>query len=86
LLSPIGVRHCARVADETSAESNLEERVMELELRSEFQKREAKELDEVLREYAERVERLERELRELRAQLSALTPSVTLGNATVLES
>lgn len=72
--------------DETSAKEDLEERVMELELRSEFQKVETKELDEVLREYAERVERLERELRELRAQLTAMAPASTLGEAAQLKS
>jgi uncharacterized coiled-coil protein SlyX len=72
--------------DEPSAGEKLEERVMELELRSEFQKRETKELDDVLREYAERVERLERELRELRAQLTALAPTTTLGEAATLKS
>lgn len=72
--------------DETSDGANLEERVMELELSSEFQKREAKELDDVLREYAERVERLERELSDLRAQLTALAPGAALGETPVLES
>ena len=72
--------------DETRNGAELEERVMELELRSEFQKRETKELDEVLREYAERVERLERELRELRAQLTALAPVAAAGDAIALES
>lgn len=72
--------------DETSAGEKLEERVMELELRSEFQKHETKELDDVLREYAERVERLECELRELRAQLTALAPTTTLGEPATLKS
>lgn len=72
--------------DDKSAGENLEERVMELELRSEFQKAETKELDDVLREYAERVERLERELRELRAQLTALAPTAAIGEAANLKS
>jgi uncharacterized coiled-coil protein SlyX len=90
LLSAIRVRHsaqgAAQVAEDESAKEDLEERVMELELRTEFQKAETKELDEVLREYAERVERLERELRELRAQLTAMAPTTTIGEAANLKS
>ena len=64
---------------------DLEERVMELELRSEFQKGEIDQLDEVLQEYADRVARLERELRVLRQQLTALAPDPSLGDASVLK-
>jgi uncharacterized coiled-coil protein SlyX len=74
--------------DREPASTNLEERVMELELRSEFHNKEIGELDDVLREYALRVEKLERELRDLRAQLTALSPgdALTLGDPSVLES
>lgn len=60
---------------------------MELELRSEFQKQQIDEVDEVLREYAARVEKLEQELRALRRQLTRLSPEdASLGDSSVLKS
>jgi uncharacterized coiled-coil protein SlyX len=48
-------------------------RLSELEMRSEFHARTMEDLDTVVREFAERVSRLERELKELRAQLELLS-------------
>lgn len=74
------------MGDQDPKREQLEERVMELELRSEFQKKEIDQLDEVLQEYADRVAKLEMELRRLRRQLSQLSPDVSIGDASVLES
>ena len=56
------------------SESNeVEVRLSELEIRSEFQSKTMDDLDAVVREFAERVDRLERELKELRQQLESLS-------------
>jgi len=52
---------------------DVDVRLSELELRSEFQARTMEDLDAVVREFAVRVARLEQELKELRAQLEAMT-------------
>jgi uncharacterized coiled-coil protein SlyX len=52
--------------------NEVDVRLSELEIRSEFHTRTMEELDIVVREFAERVSRLERELKELRAQLELL--------------
>jgi uncharacterized coiled-coil protein SlyX len=53
--------------------NEVDVRLSELELRSEFHARTMEDLDIVVREFAERVARLERELKDLRAQLEALS-------------
>lgn len=55
------------------ASNEVDVRLSELEIRSEFQARTMEDLDAVVREFAERVDRLERELKELRNQLEVLT-------------
>jgi uncharacterized coiled-coil protein SlyX len=50
-------------------EATVEDRLVQLETRSEFQAKTVDDLDDVVREFTERVERLERELAELRAVL-----------------
>ncbi len=54
----------------------LDRRIREFELQSQFPTRTVEELDAVVREFAERVARLEHELRDLRAQLESLTAGV----------
>jgi uncharacterized coiled-coil protein SlyX len=53
--------------------NEVDVRLSELEMRSEFQARTMEDLDTVVREFAERVSRLERELKDLRAQLELLS-------------
>ncbi|MEX1364286.1 MAG: SlyX family protein [Nannocystaceae bacterium] len=53
--------------------SEVEVRLSELEIRSEFQSKTVDDLDTVVREFAQRVDRLEHELKELRRQLESLT-------------
>lgn len=53
--------------------SEVEVRLSELEIRSEFQSKTVDDLDTVVREFAQRVDRLERELKDLRRQLESLT-------------
>jgi uncharacterized coiled-coil protein SlyX len=53
--------------------NEVDVRLSELEMRSEFHARTMEDLDTVVREFAERVSRLERELKELRAQLELLS-------------
>jgi uncharacterized coiled-coil protein SlyX len=50
-------------------EATVEDRLVQLEIRSEFQAKTVDDLDAVVVEFTERVERLERELAELRAVL-----------------
>jgi len=47
----------------------VEDRLVQLEIRSEFQAKTVDDLDAVVLEFTQRVERLERELAELRAVL-----------------
>lgn len=57
---------------EQGASGEIDGRLGELEVRSEFQARTVEDLDVVVREFAERVSRLEQELKELRDQLEQL--------------
>lgn len=57
---------------EQNGNQEVEVRLSELEVRSEFQARTVEDLDVVVREFAERVARLERELKELRDQLEVI--------------
>ena len=57
--------------EHTRCSDEMDVRLSELEMRSEFQARTMEDLDTVVREFAERVARLEEELRELRSQLEA---------------
>lgn len=54
---------------ESSQEATVEDRLVQLEIRSEFQAKTVDDLDAVVLEFTQRVERLERELAELRAVL-----------------
>jgi len=53
----------------SSEEATVEDRLVQLEIRSEFQAKTVDDLDAVVLEFTRRVERLERELAELRAVL-----------------
>lgn len=57
--------------DDPDGTPSVEERLVELEVRSEFQRQTVDDLDDVVREFTKRVEALERELKELRAVLVA---------------
>jgi len=58
---------------EQDGRHEVDVRLSELEIRSEFHARTMEDLDTVVREFAERVARLERELKELRSQLESLS-------------
>lgn len=56
-----------------SESSEVEVRLSELEVRSEFQSKTVDDLDAVVQEFARRVDRLEHELKDLRRQLESLS-------------
>lgn len=61
------------VAVQQRSTNEVDVRLSELEIRSEFQSKTVDDLDAVVREFAARVDRLERELKELRSQLEAMS-------------